>query len=699
MSKKNTRTGPSTLLFTVVLGLRKSAIAFLSGALPLVLLAGPSLANSSQADSFELSNGSVLLDLDTNDEGLPIISQAVWADTDQQIFREVDLSASLADWVPAELIPSRGETAIWRITEDDNFIRAQASLPLLRGLIITWVVELAWQGSLMRLHVRIENAGDQAQEIKWFPVWSGTWSPGGGATWLRSWRALEFTPFEAGLNDGQAIELSSRLHSSDEQGYNPYWIIGGGDTWLHFGLEWCGGWEVKVRPNADRFQFSARLPPRETQLELEPGESIEGPAVIVVPTRGGDRMSHRYDWMTQRLALGRTLHGGPSPSFPLTYNNWYAVRWDVNAAFLKRQLGVMAPFQFDHFIIDAGWFIRAGMWEPDSTKFAPGEFQEITSDIRAKGVNPGMWTCPQYISAPGDDPPLEADEPASFFGKVGGYLADLDGSNFTSSLTSHVTAMRERYGIGWWKYDKDLFIEQSRAGVMKNVVAYQDALRAVRQANPDLFIEGCFNGGRMINELTVGTSQTLWVRDADDARSLEHAFQNLAVGLGALEFIFPWQIHQWTILLDRLGQSDPEFLRFYCRTAMMGTWGLSTDLAEISPAQQSIILKEIRRYRHLNAIKQHGLYELIDRGDIRGVAFYDREQRRAGVLLYRPGGGVGGGSRIAIRGLDQSLRYKLADVDLDTAVIINGSKLNKKGVVVNFPPGRQSALLFIYPDR
>jgi alpha-galactosidase len=623
-------------------------------------------------------------------------------DSGIQAFADVGSPDGLASWVPERFISDHMHGPVfWRLTSDANFLRGEATRTLPGGLRVTWVAELAKEGSLFRLHVRMKNIGKEAMDIEWFPAWVVTLDLGGGNTYARWWRALSFKHGEDVLKTVDRVKLGSRLHSSDdeENGANPYWLVGGNNGQIYFGVEWCGGWEAKIRDAGGNASISVRLPQDETQLVLAPGDLIDGPAVLVVPTREQDDISNRRSWMSQRLGLAQSLYPGPSPSFPLTYNHWYSIQFDVDSAFLRRQIGAMDPYGFDAFIVDAGWYEKVGEWNPAATKFQDGEFEEILLDISARGVTPGLWSCPQFISTTEEVLPEELDDPPHFEPFIGGYSLDLANSDFSSILQGHVGELRERYSIGWWKYDQPLFREESRGGAMKNVVAYQDALRNVRKANPDLSIEGCLNGGRMINELTQLLTQTMWIRDGSK-KGLAHARQNLEVGLGALEFMFPWSVSRWTSNLDDLDPEDVELTKLYCRSAMMGVWGISSDLSRIGEDQQRIIVKEIQRYRLLNAIKQDFLYEVRppeNGAETAGVTYYSADQRKAGVLLYRYDREGAFTPKVRFWNLQPATTYQVRDVDLGTKTRMTGKNLMKKGVSVSFSSERQSAMLFLDP--
>jgi hypothetical protein len=661
----------------------------------------------STAGAADLANKTLRLELGVNSSGLPAITQGVWSATNRTAFTNVDAS-DLSAWLPEALIPPDGlkvKPDPWKVTQSDGFIVGEACGSLAGGLKITWVVELSKYGSLFRVHVRLANKGEMSQPVDWFPAWTGTWQAPDGADWIRWWEPLTFNKTEQQLAAVGKVKLGSHLQSSDlntdENSANPYWVVGGKTTRFYFGVEWCGGWALKAQSADNGFAFLVRLPPGETQLVLGPGESINGPALLVMPTTVVDDTDSRSAWISRQTILANILYQGPRTSFPLTYNHWSSVEFDVDANFLRQQIAAMGPYGFDAFIVDAGWYDRVGSWEPDPSKFAPGEFEEITGSISQSGVKVGIWSCPQFITAKRKNLPPEVDQPPYYEDFIGGYLLDLAGSAFKDRLLSHVKMLRQRYSADWWKYDQTFFTGQSRAGAMKNVLAFQEALLAVREQNPDLVIENCQSGGRMINALTIMTTQATWLRDGG-INGLHHARQNIQLSLNALDFMSPWSVYRWTNNLDTMDQENDELTRLYCRSAMAGTWGISADLSKISDHQQSVILNEIQNYRRLSPIKPACLYELrqaTDGADVAGVTFYDARRKKAAVLLYRWGRKGAFDQQVAVNRLRTSSSYQITDADTGIITTASGEDLLSNGVTIQFGADRLSALLFIEPSK
>lgn len=652
------------------------------------------------AAGIELDNGILQVRLDVDNLGAPRISSAVWMETARIALKNGGETQSWDEWLPAEMHPLAAPSAEWRREENAHFIRAEYARPLQGNLQATWVVELFRTAPLLRAWVRLENQGNGPRAIPWMPIWRDHWQMN-DAAWLRHWRALSFAPVETPAKNLDLI-LGSRLHSSDEleNGVNPYWIWGGDAGRIYFALSWCGGWRAVLKSppaSASALDFQIYLPPEETQLTLEAGESFNGPVLEAFLSREHHERECRAGWMQARAALGRTLYGGPGPWYPFAYNNWYTSRFDVTEAFLQRQLDVLEPYGFDVFIVDAGWYAAVGQWVPDPRKYAPGAFERILAEIRQQGVMTGIWSCPQFVKAdPGALPP-EVDEPPFYRKFIDGYLLNYAGMDFTAFMLGHVQALRERYGANWWKYDQDFFVEQTRHGVAKNVAALQAALLATRKAHPDLYMENCQSGGRMLNEFTVLMTQNQWIRDGSGTGP-NHARSNLSEALGALDFLPPWTVNRWTNNPDRNDPNDDEFTRRYCRSAMAGTWGLVADLPNITARQREVIVREAANYRRLSALKSDCRFDLLApsrKTDAAGVVFYNAPGRRAGILLLRWDARGAFSAPVKLDGLAADATYRIEDADSGEIRALSGAALCHAGLQIPFTKQRQSALIFV----
>ena len=649
----------------------------------------------------ELSNKSVKLLLDHTPEGAPRLLSCRKTDSGEELFCDIGPEATLDHWIPSPLKGKPVGSGNWRRNDNKIFLQAESVCELPGGVRFTWIAELDRESSLIRLSVKLSNQGSQPLSAGWFPAWSASWSVTGEAEALHYWDALSFTPHKVSLQENSTTTLSSRLHSSDaiQNGKNPYWIVATDKARLFFALEWCGGWKAEIKGISGGLNFHVFLPENETQLTLAPGESITGPALMVTPVLSNDEVAARAEWMKIRESLAERIFRGPAPSFPFGWNHWYTVRFNIDEKFLTQQIEAMTPYGFDYFVVDAGWYKACGDWTPQSEKFSPDAFAQLMKKVQKKGAIPGIWSCPQFVSPDIPTPPnlVIEDKPGFHRSFINGKLIDYVRSDFGKYLVQHIRKLRKAYNIGWWKYDQDFFTGETRHGVMKNVVAMQEALKTVRKAYPGLYIESCQSGGRMLNEFTLLSSQTQWIRDGGST-GIGHARSNFAEALQSMEFLPPWTVNRW---INRPNENDPdndEFTRMYCRSAMAGICGLVADLPLVSERQRDVIILEIERYRRLSKLKRDCLYQIVtprEGAPAAGIVFYNSEKTRAGLLFLRWDEDEAFKFPVTMNRIQPGKRYRVEFVDSGKIQYIPGDNLMENGLTLPFDKPAMSVMVFV----
>ena len=198
-------------------------------------------------------------------------------------------------------------------------------------------------------------------------------------------------------------------------------------------------------------------------------------------------------------------------------------------------------------------------------------------------------------------------------------------------------------------------------------------------------------GGKMINEFTDMISQIHWIRDGERSGYM-HAIDNINEAIGASGFLMPEKIERWVNRIEEVDENDTELIRFYCRSCMLGTWGISSDLNVVSEKTKSIIKKERNHYRRINELKKHKLYNfepiLEYTRDIYTI-FYNSDYSEAAIILYRIIPREEGIKRTIQTQLKPG-KYMITNVDSEESVMINGEEVN-----IELPAGKMSAIYFI----
>src|SRR5215208_3262954 len=78
------------------------------------------------AEGADLQNKIIKLTLGFTPSGVPVIEQGVWKKTGQPIFTDNLASDTLDEWVPEKFIPAELPPIDWQLSENYNFVRAEA---------------------------------------------------------------------------------------------------------------------------------------------------------------------------------------------------------------------------------------------------------------------------------------------------------------------------------------------------------------------------------------------------------------------------------------------------------------------------------------------------------------------------------------------------------------------------------------------
>lgn len=678
-------------------------LAFFAATVARCLLIATS-AMPAPAPAAVMGNGRLRLSLETSSTGMPFIAEGRWAANGGPIFTQTGNTPSSADWLgPVASIEPAGterQATRWRRDDDATFVRALAGRRF-GDLEVTWVVELAREDPVFQLQIRMRNIGQKDISIGQFPGWTANWELGGPKTTLRCWDPLTYEPHTVELPADGPIGLGSRDYSSDNRakpdGKLPYWLVTNERQILHFGVGWCGGWQSELKSTDGGLSWRVWLPESETQLVLHPGEQVAGPVVQVMPVAGHDLDTARTAWVEARERVARQWFGGPPAAYPLIFNSWYSVYRNVNKDYLVSQASALGPFGVDAFVLDDGWFERIGNWTPAREKFQPGDLEKAYARMRSQGLLAGIWSVPWLMAAnEGETSPQPLAEPRYWNRHTKSWALDLTAPDFTHNAVEHIRSLRDRFHINWWKYDQEMLGPDPKNGRMKDIIGLQDALIAIRREFPDLIIENCMSGGRMINPLTDGFAQIHWIRDGTKT-GLEHARTNVSEALGAVEFLSPAKALRFTNRLEET--EDPEILRAYCRSAMVGVWGLSAKLSKLSDSQREVVIGETTRYRKLNTYKTGPCYEILRPGTdtgLRGIIFYGPQNHGAAVLVFRWQPGEALSQDLALPRLQSVSRYYVAVADSpEQNRSFDGNALVTTGLPIRFAPDQLSALYFI----
>ena len=116
---------------------------------------------------------------------------------------------------------------------------------------------------------------------------------------------------------------------------------------------------------------------------LASGETFQSDSCVTQPYEGDGQVA-LYDYIHSTLR-----HNNPLPQ-SLTYCSWEPFGRDIDEERILKQVDQAHDLGFETFVIDDGWQLHAGDWEPDLEKFPKG-LQPIRDRLHDRGMDLGLW--------------------------------------------------------------------------------------------------------------------------------------------------------------------------------------------------------------------------------------------------------------------------------------------------------------------
>lgn len=487
------------------------------------------------------------------------------------------------------------------------------------------------------------------------------------------------------------LSLGTDLDGRSSNRYLPMLIASravSGQPGLWCGLEWSGEWSASLSrlPEGDRFRIDLTINVRRMRLEV--GEVMNFPALhmglFTGGLAGGTNALRRYiyqslqpDYLGQR-PLGR-----------VTYDHWFGLANEIDAATLRRQVDRAAEMGIEVFCIDAGYFgdfpRDVGNWNDVDRRKFPDGLEPVAQYVRSKGMDVGLWfefeRAVRGSWAVREYPELFWPDPAGR-GEFHLNLARRDAQDWAIEWMS---GWIRRLGLRWTRLDHNAasgIYFNSQDWSRKVQFAYVAGLYRVydqlRQRFPELMFENCASGGRRIDFGTLARSHTNWISDHShdphtcrwmqlrSQRFLPGNQPNTSMGIGK-------------------ASGDPPSVDLEILSRATGKLSMDGDVASLSAAALARCRHWIelhKRHRHLLVQDFYQLSSVprtLEDWDVAQWSAYDGSE---GLLAaYRMA--EGDSWRGAIAGIDTSAHYKLTDLDAGQEQRVSGEQLGALDLAVH----------------
>ncbi|GGT15540.1 alpha-galactosidase [Streptomyces chromofuscus] len=465
--------------------------------------------------------------------------------------------------------------------------------------------------------------------------------------------------------------------------YAPWLAVQDGTAEAAYGvaLQWPGNWHITAEAEpGGAVRVRAGRVPHEGAVFLAPGETLATPRLACAFSPDGldglARVWHRYE---RRLA-GERLDRPRK----VLYNSWEATGFDVDAAGQLDLAKLAADIGAELFVVDDGWFRgRAddtgglGDWYPDPAAFPQG-FGRFVEDVRALGLDFGLWVEPEAVSPAGE---LYAEHPEWVY-RIDGrpsrlvrnqLLLDLGRTDVQDFVIGTLDRLLTEHPISYLKWDMNRPpTERGRPGAERpdhldldaqHVAGYLRVLDHLRTAHPDVTVEGCAGGGGRIEHATLARTDVVW--PSDNTAPLDR----LAIQYGFLHAHAPHVMSSWVTDAPGVFDPRPRSLAFRFVNAMCGVLGIGADLRAWTPRQRSEAARWIARYKDVRDVVHRGEVHLLGTpADATFGVQYDDPAAGRTVVAALGTGRLDGAplvpgrpARLRLRGLEPTARYHDAE--------------------------------------
>jgi alpha-galactosidase len=443
-------------------------------------------------------------------------------------------------------------------------------------------------------------------------------------------------------------------------------------------IEWPGNWHITADAEpGGAVRIRAGRVPHEGAVELRPGQSLATPNVACAfSPEGLDGLSRTWHLYERHLA-GERLHR----TRRVLYNSWEATGFDVDAAAQLDLAAVAAGLGVELFVVDDGWFTGRhnekgglGDWYPDPAAFPDG-FDRFVADIRALGMDFGLWVEPEAVSPASR---LHAEHPEWVY-RVDGrpatlvreqLLLDLGREDVQDFVIGTLDRLLTDHDISYLKWDMNRPpTERGRPGTAPageldldaaHVAGYLRVLDHLRARHPHVTVEGCAGGGGRIEHATLARTDVVW--PSDNTAPLDR----LRIQYGYLHAHAPHTMSSWVTDAPGVFDPRPRSMAFRFVLAAAGVLGIGADIRRWSAEQRAEAAGWVARYKEVRDVIHHGQARLIGTPDDATCGVQYDEAGAAGrtVVAAWSTGRLDGAplvpgrpARLRLRGLDPAARY------------------------------------------
>lgn len=501
-------------------------------------------------------------------------------------------------------------------------------------------------------------------------------------------------------------------------------------TGAAFGIQWSGLWKAQAEwvPGAAPGSSAHVLVSLGSVFtcNVAGGSAVELPPAFVALTQNGLRhVSQQIHTYTRTAVKAQTQ----SDTMPwVQFNSWYPWRAKLHDSEMEKQLGLAAQLGFEVFVLDDGWFLGgyegapwgagAGWWIEDPAKF-PSGIKAFGEKVHANGLKFGLWIEPERVDTrvlpqtgirqawlAGD----EDNQPFAPHKSGSGQQLCLGCPEGVAWAKQQLDRLVGEYGADWIKWDHNRYQvcrrsdhgHQAGDGNRAHILGVYEVLRYLRERYPHVVVENCAAGGTRVDYGLMQYTDVTWLHDIPSP-----SYRARSQFAGASQAYPPEYLNAW-VIPDTWEPLTERNARYKLRSCMLGAFGVSYPLYDLSSPVLSILKEEIAHYKRLRPLITHGRCvpllpqpTSLSAWSAQAYLLHPTQQVSGdspcgAILAFRGNHESGSRQRLQVPGLAPETQFRVADQDSGHHWLLSGIELAEQGIEITLAEPDSSALLWLF---
>ncbi len=533
---------------------------------------------------------------------------------------------------------------------------------------------------------------------------------------------------------------STYAHTAPDQAREiiPWFAVrnsGTSQTGWYVGVEFSGRTRLLLERTSKSLRGVVGLNPEPGpfRTRLKPHDSFDTPTVFIGAYSDGlDGLGNVLrPWVRNVLGNPRAWR---DPKYPLLVNNSWGSGMQVDETLAGRMIRDSAELGLEMFHVDAGWFRGVGDWYPDPKKFPHG-LAAVADDAHRHGLRFGIWvdwTQAGLDTQPGalnvHDPKVRdwtvSDLPSDWKPQpFKGQTIDIGVPDAQAYAQRELNRLVDDYRLDMLEHDGYLvaqgcvrrdhphappdsshisiapdsgnhIVESSNSTDVSYhaVRAYYAIYTKLRRDHPNLLLEICNDGGRMVDFGSAAHGDYFSITDTYDPLSNRRAFYD------ASHVLPPAMLEAY---VEKWPTPQIENFRYMLRSGMMGWLTIMLDTTAWNEDEHAAAKLEIKLYKEQlrPLIRDAALYHIAPRPDglhWDGIEYFDSKRDKGVVYAFR-GSNPGNDNYVfRVKGVAPAKTYRLHFQDGSAPDrSMTGRELLDSGVALHLPIPKSSELVFI----